>query len=73
MKDKIALTNQEKVTLVKLYSTSKSNKEIAKSLGVSVASVKFHAWNIYNKLGVSKRIELKDLNPKLIERFVDEK
>ena len=64
------LTDSEKKTLNKLYNTSKSNAEIAKALGVSVASIKFHAWSIYNKLGVNKRLQLKDLDSKFIEGLI---
>ena len=34
---------------------SKSNKQIARSLGVSEVTVKFHLKNIFVKLGVSRR------------------
>lgn len=70
MNEQIILTEYEKKALDKLYNTSKSNNEIAKSLGVSLASIKFSAWNIYNKLGVNKRLQLKDLDSKFIEGLI---
>lgn len=70
MSEQIILTEYEKKALNKLYSTSQSNAEIAKSLGVSLASIKFSAWNIYNKLGVNKRLQLKDLDSKFIESLI---
>lgn len=72
MTAKITLTNYEKKALDELYNTSKSNQEIAVTLGVSVASVKFSAWNIYNKLGLNKRLQLKDLDPKFIKGLISE-
>jgi DNA-binding CsgD family transcriptional regulator len=38
--------------------TSKSNGEIAKDLGVSLNTVKFHTKNIYSKWGVARRMDL---------------
>ena len=34
------------------------NKEIAQTLGMSVRTVKFHASSLYEKFGVSSRLEL---------------
>lgn len=68
--EKLELTAYEKQVLEELYDTSLDNKAIAKKLKVTLASVKFHAYNIYQKLGVNKRIELKDLNPDLINGLI---
>lgn len=73
MTAKITLTECEKNVLKELYFTVRPNLDISKVLKTSLGSVKFHAWNIYNKLGVNSRLELKDLNPKLIKGLVDEK
>lgn len=48
------LSPREQEVLV-LLTTGKSNKEIARDLGLSEATVKFHMKNIFSKLGVSRR------------------
>lgn len=63
-KDIVKLTATEKKILDALFNTTLSNKAIADSIGASLASVKFHAFNIYKKLCINKRIELKDLDRK---------
>ncbi len=55
------LTPQE-LRIAKLMIENKSNKEIAQDLFISVSTVKTHINNIYKKLNVSSREELKDLN-----------
>lgn len=48
------LSNRE-LTVLKLLSGGQSNKEIARELSLSEATVKFHLKNVYAKLGVSRR------------------
>ena len=57
---KASLTQQEQ-TILDLILDQKSNKEIATELFVSVSTVKTHNNNIYKKLGVSSRDEVKAL------------
>ena len=66
----IELTPTEKLVLEALYDTSLSNDLIAKLLEITLASVKFHAFNIYAKLKVCKRIELKDIDEKIIRGLI---
>jgi len=51
------LTHREYDVLCGLV-TRKSYSEIAKDLGVSLNTVKFHAKNIYSKWGVARRMDL---------------
>jgi len=51
------LSPREQEVLV-LLTTGKSNKEIARDLGLSEATVKFHMKNIFSKLGVSRRSDV---------------
>lgn len=57
---KAALTQQEKKVL-ELILKEQSNKEIASQLFVSVSTVKTHINNIYKKLQVSSRDEVRSL------------
>nr|WP_321225215.1 helix-turn-helix transcriptional regulator [uncultured Psychroserpens sp.] len=54
------LTKQEQ-NVLDLLLADKTNKEIAEALFVSVSTIKTHVNNIYKKLNVSSRDELKDL------------
>lgn len=54
------LTKQEQ-TVLDLLLENKSNKEIANALFVSVSTVKTHVNNVYKKLNVQSRNEVKDL------------
>ncbi len=54
------LSNQEE-KIVKLISEGKSNKEIADELSVSHSTIKTHVNNIYAKLQIANRAELKEL------------
>jgi len=54
------LTSQEK-TIVEKIGQGKSNKEIASELFISLSTVKTHINNLYKKLDVSSRDELKSL------------
>lgn len=49
------LLSGRETTVLKLLSEGRSNKEMARDLGLSEATVKFHLKNIYAKLGVSRR------------------
>lgn len=49
------LLSARETGVLKLLAEGRSNKEIARDLGVSEATVKFHLKNIYAKLGVSRR------------------
>lgn len=54
---KLGMTNQQLRVLTALENGS-SNKQIARNLGISEATVKFHVHNLFQKLGVRKRGEL---------------
>ena len=54
------LTKQEQ-NILSLLLEEKSNKEIADALFVSLSTVKTHVNNIYKKLNVSSRDEIKSL------------
>lgn len=54
------LTRQER-SVLELIVQDKTNKEIAEALFVSVSTVKTHINNIYKKLGVTSREEVKNL------------
>ncbi len=54
---KFGLTERE-LQLVSLISAGGSNKEIAESLGITEATVKRHLANVFDKTGVSTRLEL---------------
>ncbi|MEZ4793094.1 MAG: LuxR C-terminal-related transcriptional regulator [Gelidibacter sp.] len=54
------LTKQEQ-NILELLLEEKSNKEIADALFVSVSTVKTHVNNVYKKLNVQTRKEVKDL------------
>ncbi len=53
-----SLTSQEQIVLTKIVD-NKSNKEIADELFISLSTVKTHINNLYKKLQVSSREELK--------------
>lgn len=55
-REKAHLTAREKEVL-QLMTQGRSNEEIAKELCVSVNTVKYHASNIYGKLGAKNRLE----------------
>ncbi|MGE5110379.1 MAG: response regulator [Acidobacteriaceae bacterium] len=54
---KFGLTERE-LQLVSLIAAGGSNKEIAESLGITEATVKRHLANVFDKTGVSTRLEL---------------
>lgn len=54
---KFGLTDRE-LQLVGLISAGGSNKEIAETLGITEATVKRHLANVFDKTGVSTRLEL---------------
>jgi ATP/maltotriose-dependent transcriptional regulator MalT len=54
------LTDRE-VQVLSLAVTNKSNAEIAEELHLSVNTVKYHLKNIYSKLGVSNRLEARNI------------
>ncbi|RMA57182.1 helix-turn-helix domain-containing protein [Ulvibacter antarcticus] len=58
-----SLSNQEKKVL-DLILEDKSNKEIASMLFVSVSTIKTHVNNLYKKLNVSSRDEVKAMFPR---------
>lgn len=53
----VSLTAQEE-RIVMLLAEATPNKEIAARLGISVPTVRFHAKNVYRKLGVGTRADL---------------
>lgn len=57
--NKEVLSEREK-EILKILAAGASNKEIAETLCISVATVKTHIINIYSKLGVSNRVEAAD-------------
>ncbi|MGD2133036.1 MAG: response regulator transcription factor [Maricaulaceae bacterium] len=50
----LGLTPRE-ISVLELIAAGQSNKEIARTLGVSPNTVKTHAANLYEKLGVTRR------------------
>ena len=58
-----SLSNQEQ-KVMQLILEDKSNKEIADTLFVSISTVKTHINNLYRKLSITSREELKSLNIK---------
>ncbi len=56
----LGLTRRERAVLDCLM-TGQSNKEIARSLGVSPNTVKTHISNLYSKLGVERRADAVNL------------
>ncbi len=59
------LTRRER-EIVRLIDQDLSNKEIAKKLGIEVATVKNHIHNLLEKLGVHRRIEAARLASRVI-------
>lgn len=51
-----ALTNREREVL-RLVALGKSNEQIASMLSISKGTVRNHMTNVYNKLGVHRRVE----------------
>lgn len=62
----IHLTPNEKLVTEALFYTTLSNENIAMLLEITLASVKFHSHNIYAKLKVANRLELKALDRKFV-------
>ncbi len=58
---KCNLTKQEK-NIVNLINSDKTNLEISEELFISKSTVKTHINNIYRKLNISSRIELKNIS-----------
>jgi DNA-binding NarL/FixJ family response regulator len=56
-KDKFGLTPRE-LEIVQALAAGEVNKDIARRLAISDQTVKHHLTNIFNKLGVSQRLEL---------------
>lgn len=50
------LTERE-VEILRLIAEGRSNKEIAKRLGITIGTVKMHLYKIYRKIGVSDRTQ----------------
>jgi LuxR family maltose regulon positive regulatory protein len=50
------LTERE-LEILRLIAAGRSNPDIAESLYLSLNTVKWHAKNLYGKLGVSNRVE----------------
>ena len=57
----VQLTTQE-AQVVRLAAAGLSNKEIASQLFVSPRTVGYHLYNVFPKLGVSSRAQLRDLD-----------
>ena len=56
-KDNFGLTPRE-LEIVRALSAGDTNKDIAKRFSISEQTVKHHLTNIFNKTGVSQRLEL---------------
>jgi LuxR family maltose regulon positive regulatory protein len=52
-----ATLSQREIEVLTLIAQGKSNKEISSELYLAVNTVKRHAYNIYNKLGVNRRTQ----------------
>jgi LuxR family maltose regulon positive regulatory protein len=52
-----ATLSQREIEVLTLIAQGKSNKEISAELYLAVNTVKRHAYNIYNKLGVNRRTQ----------------
>ena len=48
---------QREIENLKLIASGKSNKEIARKLGITEATVKVHNKNLFKKLGLKSRVE----------------
>jgi DNA-binding CsgD family transcriptional regulator len=55
--EKFGLTRREK-EVIALIGAGYTNKDIAEKYGISPHTVKHHLTNIFDKLGVSNRLEL---------------
>lgn len=64
------LTDKEKLVTAELFDTTLSNENIAMLLKITLASVKFHSHNIYLKLKVDNRMQLKALDRKFVMRLI---
>jgi LuxR family maltose regulon positive regulatory protein len=51
---RVAFSDKERAVL-RLAASGVSNEEIARCLGVSIHTVKWHLTNVYSKLGVKNR------------------
>jgi LuxR family maltose regulon positive regulatory protein len=49
--------SDREIEIIRLVAEGLSNKEIAQRLHISVRTVKYHATNIYSKLGVDSRTQ----------------
>lgn len=63
-KDNPAVLSKQEDRIRHLMLENKNNKEIAEELFISVSTVKTHINNIYKKLNITSRDELKNLNGK---------
>lgn len=63
-KDKIESLTKQEQNILNLILKDKTNKQIAAELFVSISTVKTHTNNIYKKLGVQSRTEVKNLYKK---------
>ena len=57
IRDESGLTNRER-EIVELVSAGYTNRELARKLRISENLARFHLASIFDKLGVSNRIEL---------------
>ncbi|MEN1760363.1 LuxR C-terminal-related transcriptional regulator [Anoxynatronum sibiricum] len=55
--DVSGLLSEQEARILQLIASGLSNQEIAKKLFISLGTVKWHAHNIYEKLGVSSRTQ----------------
>ena len=53
-----ALLSKREEQVVKLVADGRSNREIAREMGLSEHTIKNHLFRIFDKLGVSSRVEL---------------
>lgn len=58
--EQYAITNREK-EIIQLVLEGKSNKEIEDALFISIKTVKYHIFNIYQKLNIKNRLQLMNL------------
>jgi DNA-binding NarL/FixJ family response regulator len=53
-----SLLSARELEIARMVATGRSNKEIARELGIAEATIKTHLYNVYQKVGVANRVGL---------------